>query len=220
MKVYSDEANGNVVRLDFQHNHQPWKLGQHFYLCFLECSIWQSHPFTQSTLPGVEKNAQPHTYIMRAKKGETKKLAELAKSKVGLASIEKDVQNGTTPVILSGPYGLSMVGPLRNGADVNVLCAAGGSGITFVLPVLQFLPRQPRMARSDRKIELIWAVRRTSDLRWVPDGLDLLRAASRAQHIKIWIFVTREGEVTMSKQGVTESLAKQPKGMFVNVDED
>ena len=73
IEVFPDAKNGDVVRLSFQHNHQPWKVGQHFYLCFPEISIWQSHPFTPSSLPTFVKALQSHAYIMRAKKGETRK---------------------------------------------------------------------------------------------------------------------------------------------------
>lgn len=39
--LYKDEANGDVVRLDYDHPHDAWAVGQHFYLTFLESSIWQ-----------------------------------------------------------------------------------------------------------------------------------------------------------------------------------
>ena len=201
IEVFPDAKNGDVVRLSFQHNHQPWKVGQHFYLCFPEISIWQSHPFTPSTLPTSGKALQPHTYIMRAKKGETRKLAEMAKAKVAEHS-----ETVTTPVILTGPYGLSTVGSLQNGTDMNVLCVAGGSGITFVLPVLQRLLHEPRTASSrDRKVELIWAVRRRSDLNWIRSELDTLRGASQPLKLTVRIFVTREDVVE-----ATVSERKQP----------
>lgn len=191
-EVFPDAKNGDVVRLNFQHNHQPWKVGQHFYLCFPEISIWQSHPFTPSSLPTFAKALQPHTYIMRAKKGETRKLAEMAKAKVR----EQSRETTTTPVILTGPYGLSTVESLQDGTDMNVLCVAGGSGITFVLPVLQHLLHEVRTAPlKDRKMELIWAVRRRSDLDWIRSELDTLRGASQRLNLTIRIFVTREDEV-------------------------
>ncbi len=195
VQVFPDAKHGDVVRLDFEHNHQPWQVGQHFYLCFPESSIWQSHPFTPSTLPTYGRALQHHTYIMRAKKGETRKLAEMAKANVGPSSSNKNDQITTTPVILAGPYGLSTVWPIQNCADVNVLCVAGGSGITFVLPVLQCLIQGPQALQSDRKIELIWAVRRRSNLHWIRSELEALRTTSQRLNLTIRIFVTREDEI-------------------------
>ena len=220
VKVFPDPTNGDVVRLDFEHNHQPWKVGQHFYLCFPECSIWQSHPFTPCTLPSFGRSAQHHTYLMRAKKGETRKLADLAKSQYGSSPTKKTNPPNKTPVILAGPYGLSTIGPLHNAADVNVLCVAGGSGITFVLPVLQHLIREPDTFQSHRKVELIWAVRRKSDLEWIRAELDMLHSARRGPNFTIRIYVTREDEAKASVAECSTSPDAPAKEAFVKVDDD
>ncbi|SPJ78780.1 related to ferric reductase FRE2 precursor [Fusarium torulosum] len=99
IKHFPDAENGDVLRLDFEHSQDPWKIGQHFYLCFTNCSIWQSHPFTPLSLPILEDGKVTHSYILRAKQGETKKLAELARKELAEATTM------TTPVILTGPYG-------------------------------------------------------------------------------------------------------------------
>lgn len=219
VKVFPDPINGDVVRLDFKHNHQPWKVGQHFYLCFPENSVWQSHPFTPCTVPSLANTAQQHTYIVRAKKGETKKLAEKAKAKADAYASDKSVQPVGTPIVLSGPYGVSTVSQLQDGSDINVLCVAGGSGITFVLPVLQLLVRLPRVAHSDRKIELIWAVRRKADLLWVQPELDMLHAAVRGLDLTIRIFVTREDDIEGEKTGHSLTKREQTE-TFVKKEDD
>ncbi|KAL0936045.1 ferric reductase transmembrane component 2 [Colletotrichum truncatum] len=186
LTVFPDAENGDIVRLDFSHAQSPWSPGQHFYLCFSECSIWQSHPFTPLSLPVERNGTVQHAYVFRAKKGETKKVAELATKKLSL----KDGAAKTTPVILSGSYGESLVEDLH--PEVNVLCVAGGTGIAYVLPVLLHLASQP--AAPERKIELIWAVRCRHDIAWVQPELDVLLAAAKTHGIQIQVHVTRNND--------------------------
>ncbi|KAI1495468.1 ferric reductase like transmembrane component-domain-containing protein [Biscogniauxia marginata] len=179
---FHDPEHGDIVRMDFTHPQDAWKIGQHFYLCFTESSIWQSHPFTPFSLPKVQDGVVSHSYIFRAKKGETKNVAELASKKLSKSS------NATTPLILMGPYGDSITDTLSH--DANVLCVAGGTGITYVLPVLLSLIQQP--ATKDRKVQLVWAIRRKEDMRWVERELETVRKAARPHQVEIHIYVTRE----------------------------
>ncbi|KAI0378549.1 ferric reductase NAD binding domain-containing protein [Hypomontagnella monticulosa] len=207
---FPDPDHGDVVRMDFAHPQDPWKVGEHFYLCFTESSIWQSHPFTPLNLPKVQDGLVSHSYILRAKKGETKKVAELAAKKLAAAP------SATTPLILSGSYGESITENLT--PDMNVLCVAGGTGITYVLPVLLGLVEQPEV--KDRKIQLVWAIRKRVDTRWVEKELDTIRKAAKAHKIEVHIYVTREAgskspsisdgisekdEATVKETGLTSS---------------
>lgn len=199
VQYWEDEKSGDVVRLDFEHAQAPWEVGQHFYLCFPEGSIWQSHPMTPLSLPVEDGSGRVrHSYVIRAKKGETKKVAQIAARKLAAladASSVQDEKGGkasedgdevTTPVVLTGPYGVDMASGMT--AQTNVLCIAGGTGITFVLPVLLSLIREKRV--PGRKIELVWAVRRDVDVRWVERELDDIKKCSHG--VKIEVFVTRE----------------------------
>lgn len=174
------DADGDAVRLDLKLPQKPWSVGQHFYLCFTDGSIWQSHPFTPLNYPEIAAGGTTsHSYIFRAKGGETRKIAEkLAKE-----------QKTTTPVILTGPYGADITSSL--GGSENVLCVAGGTGITYVLPVIIGLARQPH---SDRKVELVWFVRHRRDIDWIGPELDALEAQDIAVNLKIRIFTTRDTE--------------------------
>ena len=198
MALFRDEENGDVVRLDFKHEHNAWSPGQHFYLCFTKSSVWQSHPFTPLSLP-IEKNGiVEHSYIFRAKKGETKKIAQIA---AAAASASDSLQ--TTPVVLQGPYGEDHTTHLS--PDVNVLCVAGGTGITHVLPTLLWLAEQP--ASPDRKISLVWSVRRRQDVEWVRRELDTLFLAKK-HGISISIRVTREQPSETSSATAGEKAVK------------
>lgn len=180
VSLFPNNIDGDVVRLDLKHPHKPWNVGQHFYLSFTEGSIWQSHPFTPLNLPEMDsEGATKHSYIFRAKGGETKKIANMV----------SETQKTTTPVILTGPYGGNIT--QRLSISDNVLCVAGGTGITYVLPVIISLSRA---MGSDRKVELIWVVRRRSDIDWIKPELDILEAQDIAIDLKIRVFTTRDAK--------------------------
>jgi predicted ferric reductase len=152
-----------IVRLDFV-SQVRWSTGQHFYVTFSDKSFWQSHPFTPLSVSGPRQ-----AYLFRGKKGETKRIAESTLA--------------TLPVILTGPYGQSVTEKLTD--DCNVLCIAGGTGVTFVLPVLLELAN----SSTTGSLELVWVIRHDHDRKWIARELDLLRASDR---VKITIVATRD----------------------------
>lgn len=192
---FEDSDSGDVVRLDFDHVQQPWQVGQHFYLCFTESSVWQSHPMTPLSLPlPDDTGAVRHSYVIRAKKGETKKLADIAAKKLaalpaGPAAPAPGAEP-TTSVVLTGPYGVDMISSVT--PETNVLCVAGGTGITFVLPVLLKLVREKPV--SGRKVGLVWAVRRDVDAKWVAEEMEYIKEAGCSHSLDINVYVTREKE--------------------------
>lgn len=216
---FPDAENGDVVRLDFVHSQHAWAVGEHFYLCFPQVTLWQSHPFTPLSLPGTRSDGQQqHSYILRAKKGATKVLADIAAVSCVPGAKEKRSDTNetpTTPVILSGPYGGSIVNDVL--PQTNILCIAGGTGITFVIPVLLNLISQQRS--PDRKAELIWVVRRDSDLAWISQELDSLRRASGLINLNVRVFVTRENElddVNITDQGAESKQAFTEEKMAIS----
>lgn len=186
ISVFPDAERGDVVRLELEHDQDAWAVGNHFYLCFTECSIWQSHPFTPLNAPIIRNGKLKHIYLLRAKGGETKKLAELANKKLGAP--EKPSGAIATPVILTGPYGEESM--LDTTPSTNILCVAGGTGITYVLPVLLEFARQAII--PDRRVELIWAMRHSNNTEWVQEELDLLHKVQKALGLKIRLFATRD----------------------------
>ncbi|KAF1991384.1 hypothetical protein K402DRAFT_450328 [Aulographum hederae CBS 113979] len=176
-----DDEDGTVVRLDFTFNHDPWIIGQHFYLCFPGLTVWQSHPFTPMSIPAASPQLPHHTYIIRAFKGETARLAKLA--------LEQG-NGSTTPVVLGGPYGTSILGDSLSDRPGNVLGVAGGTGITFVLPALIKFAETCTGAA-----ELVWMIRRTRDVAWLLPELTELKEKmknGKMGDFKIRIFVTRD----------------------------
>ncbi|KAL2848197.1 ferric reductase like transmembrane component-domain-containing protein [Aspergillus pseudodeflectus] len=187
MTLFERSHDGDVVRLDFEHNHDEWKIGQHFFLCFPDLTLWQSHPMTPLSVPGQNPRGQNHTYIIRTRKGITKQLADIARN--AQLSAASPIPAPTTSVVLSGPYGQSILSDdFYREDDVNVMCIAGGTGVTFVLPVLLALTRTPRRGN----LEFVWAIRRKDDLKWIePELQTLRRAAAATSNFRIRIFVTR-----------------------------
>jgi len=192
---FRDETNGDVVRLDFDHPHDAWSVGQHFYLMFPESSIWQSHPFTPLSLPVYGADSQRHSYLFRAKRGETNKIAALSAKRVAHKLDHEDAHEGLMAdarlsVVLTGPYGEKTTQNLLPSS--NVLCIAGGTGITYVLPVLLELASQPQS--PDRHLSLVWVVRRRSDIDWVAPELALLKRKCKNLRTGIHIYVTRASQ--------------------------
>ncbi|PWO00188.1 hypothetical protein FA09DRAFT_328291 [Tilletiopsis washingtonensis] len=161
-------SEGDVLRLEFEHPQQPWRVGQHFFLCFPELSLWQSHPFTPVSVPRLEDGHTRHAYILRAKAGQTKALAALAERKLSAGPDAK------TAVVLTGPYGRDVTADIKR--SENVLCVAGGTGITYVLPALLALARRRHSGGgASGALQLVWVVRRHTDAAWVEPELQELR---------------------------------------------
>ncbi|KAL7952654.1 ferric reductase NAD binding domain-containing protein [Trichoderma compactum] len=119
--VFPDPEYGDVYRLDLANNQDPWAIGQHYYLYLPESSIWRSHPFIPINTPRVETGLVKHSYIIRAKHGKTKKIAQLYIK--------------TTLVILTGPY--HTIDNIE--CHSNLHCVVGGTGITYVLPMFSLI---------------------------------------------------------------------------------
>lgn len=192
---FKDETNGDVVRLDFDHPHDAWDVGQHFYLTFPESSVWQSHPFTPLSRPVYGADSQKHSYIFRAKKGETRKIAQISARRAARMNDHEESHEGLMAdarlsVVMTGPYGERT---MRNLAvESNVLCVAGGTGITYVLPTL--LDLASRSQSLDRHMSLIWVVRRRSDIDWVAPELAILKRKCPNLRAGLHIYVTRASE--------------------------
>ncbi|KAG7102791.1 Ferric reductase transmembrane component 4 like protein [Verticillium longisporum] len=218
LTLFPDAEHGDVARLDFTFNQSPWHVGQHFYLCFPDSSVWQSHPFTPLSLPVSSKESfVKHSYVFRAKGGETKKIAELAARRIAEKQGAGSSSMPTTPVILQGPYGEHSTRGIDEG--VNVLAVAGGTGITYVLPViLETFQSQGATSltsgRTDRAVQLIWMVRHRDDARWIDAELGLIKASAHEHNIQITVYITREQQEhdkAVAKPDADEKLSEDRK---------
>jgi predicted ferric reductase len=222
------DPTGTIIRMTFTHIQQPWEIGQHFYLTFPALSIWQSHPFTPTSSPTSTCTVQSHTYIIRSCSGETKKLATLAES----AANRYPSDNVTTPVILQGPYGSSVI----NEEASNILAISGGTGITYTLPIVMATLADTSGVRN---IELVWTVRHLENLAWVGPELAYLKSqlnptvtrtyysrngdeldktpitsVELIKRFRIRIFVTRRDDSSLAQQdqGLEQPYGEKEKG--------
>ncbi|CAI9626359.1 ferric reductase [Alternaria burnsii] len=213
--LFKDDVNGDVVRLDFDHPQDAWAVGQHFYLTFPESSIWQSHPFTPISRPVFGADAQRHSYIFRARGGETKKIADLSMKRIAnMASHQESheslMADARLNVVMTGPYGERTMRGLASSS--NILCIAGGTGIAYVLPVLLDLASSSQS--PDRHMTLIWSIRRRSDIDWVGPELSTLKRKCRNLRTGIHIYVTRAAEeanldLTVSEKAAPNECSKE-----------
>jgi NAD(P)H-flavin reductase len=189
MKILSDD-NGTVIRLDFDLEHlTPWEAGQHFYLTFPSLSLWQSHPFTVASTPDVNSRMQHHTYLLRVRDGQTKKLAEMG-----------DVAVST---ILTGPYGKGF----PSYECQHILAIAGGTGVTFTLPIVFEAIRQFINKRA--VLDFVWVVRKSEDLLWLSKELaHLKRLLDEAKGLRISIYVSRESTSSSSSSSLQKEKEK------------
>jgi ferric-chelate reductase len=86
--------------------------------------------------------------------------------------------------------------------DINLFCIAGGTGVTFVLPLLQAITMTSLFPKRRSQVEFIWIIRRKDNIHWLGDEIDALRAvAATCPHFRIRIFVTRECGATSADNG-------------------
>lgn len=191
VKLFTDCEGRQVLRLEFEHEHKPWKVGQHFYLTFSDIAWWQAHPFTPASLP-VEDKCQKHVYVVRVKSGITRKLAVLAEQAGGQTK---------TSVLLTGPYGVSIEPEMqkqnRNDQLPNLLAVAGGTGVSFALPAV--LQRAKALASSTNEAktgaplaQLILVLRHISDVEWtLPELRQLCLAAQSQPNVSVKVLITQ-----------------------------
>ncbi|KAL7811413.1 ferric reductase like transmembrane component domain-containing protein [Trichoderma gracile] len=200
---FSDSEHGDVYRLDLTNNQDPWEIGQHYFLCFPESSIWQSHPFTPLNAPQVRNGLVKHSYIVRARCGETRRAAELCANK--LSSTHR-TDTKSISVILTGPYGANIMESIE--PNSNVVCIAGGTGVSFVLPVLLRLSQSRKSA--NRKLQFIWAIKRASDMKWIGRELGALEQALENAELDISVFITRDLGTTIESSGKEVKVLERP----------
>ncbi|KAF1993568.1 hypothetical protein P154DRAFT_449822 [Amniculicola lignicola CBS 123094] len=161
------DPSGTIIRMEFTHNHEPWKIGQHFYITFPSLSVWQSHPFTPASTPPTSLVPPKHTYIIRARSGETGKLAQLVET---AATAEDKTSIFTTPVVMLGPYGQSIIDTEAS----NFVAIAGGTGISFTLPAIIAALANP--SPHTRNIEFVWIIPHIDNLAWIAPELTALKS--------------------------------------------
>ncbi|KAK1225937.1 hypothetical protein PQX77_011092 [Marasmius sp. AFHP31] len=178
---------------------ESWRPGQHYFLNFLTVMPFQSHPFTIANIPSLDKDeSQEMVVLIRQAKGLTKTLHKYLSQREETKSI---------PVLLDGPFGGA-------GHDLSiydhVLLIAGGTGITFPLPILQDLVRKSNTGEiTCKSIDLVWSVRKRDSISWLTNEIQetLRKAVSISVTIKIYVTenITYSSSDSASETTVKES---------------
>ncbi|KAJ2930191.1 hypothetical protein H1R20_g6887, partial [Candolleomyces eurysporus] len=154
----------DTIRLTFRRKFH-WKPGQHAYISLPKISKLpsESHPFTIASIPGnidgTESQEQDVVFLIRSRGGLTRRLKEFT-DKSG---------TGSVAAYIDGPYGC----PPDLHQYTTCVLVAGGSGISYTLPLLLDLIRRSAIGGSSevRRVVFIWAVRGDGQLPWITEAL-------------------------------------------------
>lgn len=199
-------------------NHQTklkWHSGQHMFITFVKCRLFESHPFTISSSYDHEDNLE---FIIRVRNGFTKSLKEKLLKRMEDAGSERDPRSITWTVILHGPYGVKPLGLFQPGdkallntgstsygsiaSSVGTTCTrkilliSGGSGVAFTYPLML------QLAHQKREVEFIWIVPDRSYATWV----DL--SHPRVQNASVLIHETK----SQGRPDITQMVQTRLKG--------
>ncbi|KZT21993.1 hypothetical protein NEOLEDRAFT_1164338 [Neolentinus lepideus HHB14362 ss-1] len=173
-----------------------WSPGQLSYIIVPSISRlpFEAHPFSIASIHDAELETESHSaekgkehwsdivFLISARKGFTRRLADKLSQK----------GESTMKVLLDGPYGSS---PDLDSSDTVVLIA-GGTGISYTLPLLLSLAKKGRC----RRVHFIWSVRDSNHLRWVsPTIVKALSLAPTSMSISISIYVTASSIIDLPK---------------------
>ncbi|KAG1870821.1 ferric reductase NAD binding domain-containing protein [Suillus subluteus] len=207
MDATAEVLSDDFVRLRFRRpSHFHWTPGQTAYLIMPSVSRlpFEAHPFTiasfNSTLFDVHEEQKPtsekHDEIDLAGSnvGSSvpfwKELVFFINVREGFTARLKDaaLKGDKVKVFVDGPYGPS---PNLGSYDTSVL-VAGGSGVSYALPVLLDIIERVRDGESRcRRVVFIWSIRSLDHIHWINDVLiRALRLAPPYLSISIHIHVT------------------------------
>ncbi|KAK7041555.1 hypothetical protein VNI00_009142 [Paramarasmius palmivorus] len=169
------------------YRRQQWRPGQHYFLHFLTVMPFQSHPFTIANTPSEDNELE---VLIRKSDGVTRRLFQHLQSKDASATI---------PVILDGPFG-----GMHHDLSVydRAILFAGGSGITFILPILQDLVQRAQEGTcACMSIQVVWSVRERGSILWMMEELTKVLEEAPNSMVTVQVHIT----------GAVETLEPEPE---------
>ncbi|EKM59392.1 uncharacterized protein PHACADRAFT_169942 [Phanerochaete carnosa HHB-10118-sp] len=156
-----------------------WQPGQHAYVILPTVSALptEAHPFTIASIPDSldtkgESKDRDVVFLIRAREGFTGRLRDLAANS-GVC---------TVPAIVDGPYGCP---PDLTQFTTSILIA-GGSGVSYTLPLLLNLVRQTRLGKSAvQRVVFVWSVREADHVRWISQILSEALAVAQSTGLTV-----------------------------------
>ncbi|KAF8575567.1 hypothetical protein K439DRAFT_1398065 [Ramaria rubella] len=214
-----------MVRLTLK-RHMTWRAGQNVFITMPAVSSlpFEAHPFTIATIPrhpsvSDTPNAQgfrSHSdqddscdlssynepppsqrvnelvFYVRMREGFTKRLRDI---------VERESTDGgrvRLSTYIDGPYGSP---PDLNAYD-SVILIAGGSGISYILPLLQDIVRNSQQGKSAcRSVLFIWATRDRGDFSWIWDTIqESLGGTPSSLRLRFRLHVTQTRSDTLDNE--------------------
>ncbi|KAF9451639.1 hypothetical protein P691DRAFT_337963 [Macrolepiota fuliginosa MF-IS2] len=189
-------VSNDTIRLTLARRFK-WKAGQHAYITLPAVSRlpFEAHPFTIASIPddprapGARGSGDNDiVFLIRGRSGMTARLRRLA--------ARDDRTTITIPALVDGPYGCP---PDLLKFTTNILIA-GGSGISYTLPLLLNLIRAQHGIENSRshgiksevrRVVFIWMIRDPEHLDWIYKTLsEALEASPSTLSVEPRIYVT------------------------------
>jgi predicted ferric reductase len=232
MDATTELLSENVVRLRLRRPpHFHWCPGQTAYLIMPSVSTlpFEAHPFTiasfDSSFPSTAEtedqsgSGENHgtqvlgsstpfwkelVFLINVHGGFTKKLKEVAAAK------------GQAKVFVDGPYGPSSD---LSSYDTSIF-VAGGSGISYTLPVFLSVIESVRKGKSScKRVVFIWSIRKTEHVQWIDEALiKAVQLAPPSLTVSIRIFDT--GALSMSQSTEEDSSRSVPTEKISTPEQD
>ncbi|KAL0581780.1 hypothetical protein V5O48_000257 [Marasmius crinis-equi] len=178
---------------------EVWQPGQHYFFHFLTVAPFESHPFTIASIPKLETDEpQELVVLIRSANGLTKRLSKYLAKHDGAKTI---------PVLLDGPFG-------GVGQDLSiyehVLLVVGGTGVTFITPILQDLVRKSNLGETVCKsVHVVWSVRDEESLSWMINEIQGTARKAIRTSITIQIHVTGNDRNQTTSDSDSDSKIKE-----------
>ncbi|KAG1834099.1 ferric reductase NAD binding domain-containing protein [Suillus variegatus] len=217
MDATTEMLSEDIVRVRLRRpSHFHWSPGQAAYLIMPSVSTlpFEAHPFTiasfdSSLLSTAETEDQSgsgenhETQVLGSSNSLWKELVFLVNVHGGFTKKLKEVAatKGTVKVFVDGPYGPSAD---LGSYDTSVL-VAGGSGISYTLPVLLSVIEQVRKGKSScKRVVFIWSIRQAGYVQWIEEALiKAVQLAPPSLTVSIRIFNTGSPTTTQSMEEVS-----------------
>ncbi|KAG1880529.1 ferric reductase NAD binding domain-containing protein [Suillus tomentosus] len=217
MDATTEMLSEDIVRVRLRRPpHFHWSPGQAAYLIMPSVSTlpFEAHPFTiasfdSSLLSTAETedrsgSGENHeTQVLGSSNSLWKELVFLVNVHGGFTKKLKEVAatKGTVKVFVDGPYGPSAD---LGSYDTSVL-VAGGSGISYTLPVLLSVIEQVRKGKSScKRVVFIWSIRQAGYVQWIEEALiKAVQLAPPSLTVSIRIFNTGSPSMTRSMEEVS-----------------
>ncbi|KAI1796261.1 hypothetical protein LXA43DRAFT_1090336 [Ganoderma leucocontextum] len=154
----------DTVRMTLRRK-MDWRPGQHAYVILPTISDManEAHPFTIASIPQSLNNLDDSgerdvVFLIRGRGGFTGRLRDYA-SRNGICRV---------PAFIDGPYGC----PPDLTKFSTCILIAGGSGVSYTLPLLLNLVRHARTRTTHvHRVIFMWAVRESDHLGWISKNL-------------------------------------------------